>query len=62
MDDDDNDDDEGNDDDEDEDGNLPLTWLWMFQLDRHVAEECPKTKMTCEYEAIGCSHRVSKQT
>lgn len=31
----------------------------MFQLDHHVGEECPKTKMTCEYEDIGCTHRVS---
>ena len=29
------------------------------QLDQHIEEVCPKTKMICEFEYIGCTHRVS---
>lgn len=28
------------------------------QLDQHIEEVCPKTKMMCEFEYIGCTHRV----
>ncbi|KAJ7387270.1 hypothetical protein OS493_004246 [Desmophyllum pertusum] len=31
------------------------------QVDHHVSEECPKTKMTCEYEDIGCAHRCNRE-
>lgn len=29
------------------------------QLDQHIEEVCPKTKMVCDFEVIGCTHRVS---
>lgn len=28
------------------------------QLDKHVEEVCPKTKVPCEYEDIGCEYKV----
>ena len=31
----------------------------FLQLDQHIEEVCPKTKMICEFEYIGCTHRVS---
>lgn len=41
-------------------------WVQVFligsfhsQLDQHIEDVCPKTKMVCEFEVIGCTHRVS---
>lgn len=33
--------------------------LFFPQLDQHIEEVCPKTKMICDFECIGCTHRVS---
>ena len=30
----------------------------VFQIDHHVAEDCPKTKMDCDFLEIGCNHNV----
>ena len=29
------------------------------ELDKHIEEECPRTKIVCQFEEIGCPHRVS---
>ncbi|KAM7441510.1 hypothetical protein ABFA07_009398 [Porites harrisoni] len=31
------------------------------EMDKHIEEDCPKTKMRCEFEAIGCTHRCSRE-
>ncbi|XP_029192548.1 TNF receptor-associated factor 4-like [Acropora muricata] len=31
------------------------------ELDQHIEEFCPKTKMVCEFEVIGCTHRCSRE-
>lgn len=31
------------------------------ELDQHIEEVCPKTKMMCEFEYIGCTHRCSRE-
>lgn len=31
------------------------------ELDQHIEEVCPKTKMICEFEYIGCTHRCSRE-
>ena len=28
------------------------------QLDEHIQDVCPRTKLMCQYEDIGCAHRV----
>ena len=30
----------------------------VFQIDHHVTEDCPKTKMDCDFLEIGCNHNV----
>ena len=30
----------------------------VFQIDHHVTEDCPKTKMDCDFLKIGCNHVV----
>ena len=32
--------------------------LIVFQIDHHVTEDCPKTKMDCDFLEIGCNHNV----
>ena len=42
-------------------GHIDHTVIILFpfpQLDQHIEEVCPKTKMICEFEYIGCTHRV----
>jgi len=29
------------------------------ELDKHIEEECARTKIVCQFEEIGCPHRVS---
>ena len=36
-----------------------VVFLFIFQLDQHIEDVCPRTKMMCQYEEIGCAHRVS---
>ena len=31
------------------------------ELDKHIEENCPKTKINCDYESIGCDHRCSRE-
>lgn len=31
------------------------------ELDKHIEENCPKTKISCDYEGIGCEHRCSRE-
>lgn len=30
-------------------------------LDAHIEQDCPRTKIMCQYEDIGCSHRASRE-
>ncbi|XP_032228173.1 TNF receptor-associated factor 4 isoform X2 [Nematostella vectensis] len=31
------------------------------ELDSHVENDCPRTKLMCEYEVLGCGHRGSRE-
>eukprot|EP00794_Sanderia_malayensis_P014291 gene14291-15778_t len=31
------------------------------ELDAHIEQECPRTKIMCQYEDIGCPHRCSRE-
>ena len=39
----------------------PMIIFDIFQLDKHIEDICPKTKINCDYEGIGCDHRVSRE-
>ncbi|EDO32849.1 predicted protein [Nematostella vectensis] len=31
------------------------------QLDEHIEKECPRAKLMCEFESLGCQHRCSRE-
>ncbi|XP_031549452.1 TNF receptor-associated factor 4-like isoform X2 [Actinia tenebrosa] len=31
------------------------------ELDHHIDVDCPRTKLKCEFEALGCEHRCSRE-
>ena len=31
------------------------------ELDQHIEQECPRTKIMCQFEEIGCPHRCSRE-
>ena len=35
-----------------------IIFFIVFQIDHHVTEDCPKTKMDCDFLEIGCNHNV----
>jgi len=31
------------------------------ELDKHIEQECPRTKIVCQFEEVGCPHRCSRE-
>ncbi|XP_066935352.1 TNF receptor-associated factor 4-like [Clytia hemisphaerica] len=31
------------------------------ELDKHIEEDCPRTKIVCQFEEIGCPHRCARE-